>query len=365
MSTTLRIVIVALMSLALLFGFLHHSVPASATLNFERLHIFLFNLCSGGTILLYYTENRERPSGRVLGFLALSLLYALLAFFELYPPAILLALALSGIVERVRVSKFSLFPRNFFEPATPVHQKFHQASLLCLSMGLAISAMVILNNRYLHLESYEKLTLDTFFLGFSFPLSLITMSVMFSLIRDDRKRTTRVLKNVGFWTVNLGVITFFGFILLEKLYSQLAVSTVLFCAVIMIFCLFVKEGAAPQQRNFLISGMVFLLFTAVSGILYIFLEFTPGYDKDTSALLLRMHSFASLYGWNLSGFAVICRYHDFPIKLHSRKLVMCHWVTVILLAPFGNYYAPFAIAATISYTAIVCVIFFTRRRVTA
>jgi hypothetical protein len=179
---------------------------------------------------------------------------------------------------------------------------------------------VILNNEYLKILSFKKLKLDTFFLGFSFPLSLITMSVMFSFMKDDLKQVTRVLKNIGFWVINLGVITFFMFILFERLGLQLVITTVLFMTVIMIFYLFDTSALQMQQKSFLISGMIFLLLTAVTGIFYIILEFFPAYyTPDTSRLLLKIHSFASLYGWNLSGLSVICRYEDFPIRLHSKK----------------------------------------------
>ncbi len=49
--------------------------------------------------------------------------------------------------------------------------------------------------------------------------------------------------------------------------------------------------------------MLFLLYTAITGIVYIALEFSPDYTPEKTKLLLRMHSFASLYGWNLSGLA--------------------------------------------------------------
>ncbi len=62
MSTGFKIVIAVLMSVALFFGFLHLFCP-NVEYNFERLHVFLFNLCCGGTIILYYTEARKRLSG--------------------------------------------------------------------------------------------------------------------------------------------------------------------------------------------------------------------------------------------------------------------------------------------------------------
>jgi len=215
-----------------------------------------------------------------------------------------------------------------------------------------------LNNEYLKIVSFPKLKLDTFFLGFSFPLSLITMSLMFSFMKDDLRPLTRTLKNIGFWTVNLGVIIFFLFILFEKLTMQLIVTCVLFTAVIMIFCLFAELGIHIQQKSFLISGMGFLLFTAVTGIAYIILEFFPGYyTPGASKFLLKLHSFASLYGWNLSGLAVICRYEDFPIRLHSKGTILFHWITVLFLAPLGIYFHFFAVCAIICYTVFLYILF--------
>jgi hypothetical protein len=59
MSIGLRTILMGLMSAALLFGFLRLFV-AGATLNrFERLHIFLFNLCSSGTVLITRVNRRK------------------------------------------------------------------------------------------------------------------------------------------------------------------------------------------------------------------------------------------------------------------------------------------------------------------
>jgi hypothetical protein len=349
-----------LMLTALFFGFLHLFVPGSTLYNFERLHIFLFNLCSGGTILLHYTENRKKLSLKTSAFLVFSMTYAVLAFLEFYFAAMLLAFALAAIVDSVRIQKFSVFPFNFFDPEAPVAEKFHQASLLCLSMGLAISGLVIMNNEYLKLVSFEKLTLDTFFLGFSFPISLITMSVIFSYMRRDVSRLTLRLKNMGFWNVNLGVIVFFLFILFERLIPQLVVTTILFFSVVLIYFMYRDLGVRVQQKRFLTSGMFFLWYTAITGIVYIGLEFSPSYDPRHLKYLLRMHSFASLYGWNLSGLAVICRKNHFPIRLHSQVVIAVHWATAILLAPLGTYYPVFAVLSLIAYAFILYAIMFSQ-----
>ncbi|MFO7557740.1 MAG: hypothetical protein R6X10_02830 [Desulfobacterales bacterium] len=358
MNTGLKAAIIMLLSIALLFGFLHLFLPGFHY-NFERLHVFLFNLCCGGTIILYYTEKKKELSFIGLVFLLLSIVYAILAFTMTYIPAMIISLILAGIVEHIRIKRFSAFPVAFFRKID-ISEKFHQASLLCLSIGLVISCLVILNNEYLRIISMPKLELDTFFLGFSFPVSLITMSLIFSLMEKSNDRPVLCMKEIGFWSVNLGVIVFFLFIIFEKLLPQVFVTSILFLTVIMIFMLYKKIGRRLQQKNFLTSGMIFLLVTAVTGILYIFFQFTSDYSPDKYKWLLKIHAFAALYGWNLCGLSIICRYDDFPIRLHSNGTILMHWLTVMILAPLGIYYRPFAVLATISYICILYVILFSK-----
>ncbi len=347
------------MSAAFIFGFLHLFVEVPGY-NFERLHVFLFNLCSGGTIILFFTEDSNKLTGKTTLFLCLSIAYAALAFFKIYIPAMVISIVLAFIVETVRIKKFSILPLSFFSRKEPVFKKFHQASLLCLSMGLIISCAVILNNEYLKIISMPKLKLDTFFLGFSFPLSLITMSVIFSLMADYRKPVMRTLKEIGFWNINLGVIIFFVFIIFEKLAPQVVVTTILFFTVIMIFWLYYKLGKDLQQKNFLTSGIGFLVVTAITGIAYILLEILPGYTAEKYRWLLWLHSFASLYGWNLCGLAVICRFDDFPVRLHSGSTIALHWITALIFAPLGKYYSLFAVLSVLCYSIILGVILFSK-----
>lgn len=284
----------------------------------------------------------------------------MLAFFEFYLPAVPVAFVLAIIVDSVRIQKFTLFPINFFNPRTPVSEKFHQASLLCLSIGLLLSGLVIWNNEYLKWVSFSKLTLNTFFLGFSFPLSLISLSVIFAHMRVDVRRRIVFLENMGFWNVNLGVIVFFLFILLEQLTLQVLVTAILFLSVLMIFFLYYYLGPQGQQKNFLTSGIFFLFYTSLTGIAYIVLEYFPGYDPERMKWLMRIHSFASLYGWNLSGLAVICRKNDFPIQLNSKTIIAIHWLTAVLLAPLGTYHRLSAGLALIGYIFILYMVLFSR-----
>lgn len=357
MNSKTRAFFIILMTFALFCGFLKQFLPVSLPFNLERLHVFLFNLCSGGTLILYHTEQKKRLSGLPLLFLCIAICYALLAFFNLYISAMICSIVLAAIVARIRIKRFGFIP-GFLRSDVSVSDKFHQASLLCLSLGLIISSLVVLNNEYLKLISMKKLVIDTFFLGFSFPVSLITMSLMFALIPENRSQESHALKEAGFWAVNLGVITFFLFILFENMEAQLFISTVLFIAVVVIFLLYMRDGELIQQKNFLTSGMFFLMMTAISGIAYIILEFFPAPDKKLMFFLLKLHTFTSLYGWNLSGLSVIMRYNDFPIQLNSRALIAFHWLTVLVLAPLGAFSKFFALTATAGYAVILYSVFF-------
>lgn len=386
MNQYLKLFFSIMMIIALCFGYAAIYFPLEHY-DFERLHIFLFNLCTGGTIILYFTEGIDRISIRTGSFLVLSLFYALFAFLEIYPVTIFISLALASIVESLRIEKFSIFPWNFFTMKESVSAKFHQASLLCLSIGLLMSTAVIINNEYIHAVTMDKLVLNTFFLGFSFPLSLITLSVIFSMIRvngdfsvkecmfeslnknrlyrlfgaDKELCDTKISSIVSvacFWTINLGVIIFFIFILFERFYPQLVVTSMLFIAVVTVFYLYRKYGKKMQQKQFLSSGIGFLIATAITGIIYIFYQMSPDYDPANTKWLLRIHVFASLYGWNLCGLAVICRFKDFPIKLHSGLVIAVHWLTALVLAPLGANFGFVAVMAVAGYIFIVITLFF-------
>jgi hypothetical protein len=356
-----KAVFLATMTAALFFGFLGLFIPGY---NFERLHIFLFNLSSGGTIILIYTEQTKALSVRTSAFYILSLLYAVCAFFQLYPYAIAIAILLALIVENIRTSRFSLFPLDFFKGSVPVFSKFHQASLLCLSLGLIISSLVICNHEYWNILSSPKLTLDIFFLGFSFPVSLITMSVMFLMMEKRRSMPIRILKEFSFWAVNIGVIVFFLFILFQMVTAELAISLLLFITVMIIFILYMRTGVRQQSKAFLTSGIVFLIMTAITGIIYILLyAYIP--QPPGGKFLLKLHALISLYGWNLNGLAVISRYDDFPIELHSGRVILFHWIIVLVIAPLGFYYRPMSIAAVAAYGLFLSIIFFTDRSTAA
>ncbi|HOO70248.1 MAG TPA: hypothetical protein PK926_00695 [Spirochaetota bacterium] len=354
-SLLIRPVLIIILAAAFIFGFADIFIP----LNFERLHIFLFNMTAGGFVILHYTDGGREPAPRHFAYLLLSVLYAVLAFMHWYVPAAAVSVPLWAIVERARVRRFSFFPWSFFSGRISVSRKFHEASLLCLSLAFVFSTAVLLNNEYFHWFHYEKLTLDVFFLGFSFPVSLITMSVMFHFIDEQKTVFFAFIANALFWTINLGVIIFFVFIIYQVFAGEVAVASVLFLAVMTLFVFFLRHGRALQQKHFLVSGMTFLLFTAVTGLLYVPVKSMYGGSPLASGLLLKAHSYISLYGWNLSGLFVILRWNDFPMRLNSRALILFHWA-VILMAPLGKFFhhaVPFLSGA---YMVLLYLFFFAR-----
>jgi hypothetical protein len=356
MNLITKLFLIITMTAALFFGFLPLFYPHY---NFERLHIFLFNLCSGGTVILIYTEEKKGFSVRTALFFIFSLLYAIFAFLQMYVFAVPIALLLALLAESVRLRKFSFIPWNFFRRIESTSGKFHHASLLCLSLGLVISALVISNHEYLKLVTSPKLTLDVFFLGFSFPVSLITMSVMYGMMKDSNNLSIRIFTDASFWIINLGVLVFFLFILMQKFLAELITAVILSVTVIMVWVLHIRLGFKKQPKAFLTSGMVFLFMTAITGIAYIPSHlFLP--EPFWGKLILKLHALVSLYGWNLSGLAVICRYNDFPIKLHSARMIMFHWAIVILVAPLGFFYRPLSIIAVLAYALFLSTILFSR-----
>ncbi len=351
------------MSTALGCGFLHHLVQPEVY-NFERLHIFLFNLCSGGTLLVYVTEDKPSLSFRGRVFFLLSLVFALTAFMQWYAITLVVPLILAGIIEKVRIEHFGrVLPLGLFSVRETVSRKFHQASLLCLTIGLTMSSPVILNDVYLNWLNIPKLQLDTFFLGFSFPISLISMSVIFALMQKAKQPMTIIYKQAAFWIINVGVIVFFLFILANLFLPQVFIALILFCTVALVLYLYWHEGIRLQQKAFLTSGIFFLLCTSITGIIYILWAFSGKYDPQTSLPLLRLHSFTALYGWNLSGLIVISRHDDFPIQLHSHKVIALHWITVVILCPLGYFYQYFAIVAVAAYFWLLQILFFNHGKV--
>ena len=325
---SVRAVLLIILVCAFIFGYLDMFLPC----NFERLHVFLFNLTVGGFIIIRYTEDGQRPSLMSFAYLFLSICYSFLTYFELYGYAAALSVILAGIVETFRIRRFSFFPADFFSEDTPAALLFHHAALLCLSLALLFSSIVILNDRFLHIFIIEKLTLDVFFLGYSFPVSLITMSVMFSFIKSRIKSLEYLL----FWIINPGVVLFFIFILFRLHVPEIFTASLLAVSVAVLFIYFLRRGCVTQQKQFLMSGMIFLLGTAVTGVGYAALPEGSTPYRLFGKHLLMLHSYLSLYGWNLSGILVIMRWKDFPIHLNSRLTITLHWLIILIMAPLGR-----------------------------
>jgi len=353
-----RFFLFSAMTAAFVFGFLDYYFH----MNFERLHIFLFNLTSGGFTILYLTESKRYPSPKAVLFFALSIVYAVLAFLELYIPAASIAVVLALIVESARIKKFSFFPVIFFRRESRASEKFHHASLLCLVLALLLSSFVILNDTYFKLFHFEKLTPDVFFLGFSFPVSLITMSIIFGIIENNGDWIVLTMEHMLFWFISGGVIVFFIFIIMKLFPGEVFISFFLFVTVLFIFALFFKLGRRMQQKYFLVSGIYFLMATAVTGILYIIVK-QIAVNEIYGKIILRMHAFYSLYGWNLTGMMVIIRWDDFPIALKTKKAIYFHWGVILVLAPFAKFFPILIIPAIAAYTAFLAVFFFSGNRV--
>jgi hypothetical protein len=354
MSNKAKLLLGVTMTLALLSGFLHAVWP-EALVSFKRLHVFGFNLLAGGSLILYYTEGADAFSGRIKAYFSLALLYALFASIGSYIPTLILSIPLFVLVESVRIKRFSFLPTDFFR-RIPVSEKFNQAALLCLSIGIVFASLVILNNEYLELVAYEKLALDVFFLGYSFPVSLITVAVMFSFMTERKRPLVALLEEIGFWSVNLGVVVFFVFIIFGLVVPEIIAATTLFATVFMIFFLFLATAPRVQQKTFLVSGMAFLLLTALTGILYILQYFVASLYEYREQILV-FHAMVSLYGWNLSGLFIIIRWRDFPIQLNSALAIALHWGIVVVLAPIGKYVLPVSALAMVAYVGLLLIVF--------
>jgi hypothetical protein len=349
----IRLVFFVTMIAAFIFGYMDHLFPG----NFERLHIFLFNLTTGGTIILYFTENRPIPGWKPVTFFLGSIVFAVLAFLELYLAAAMISLPLALIAELIRINTFSFFPVDFFRRHVDVARKFHHAALLCLSMALVISSVVIINNTQTHWFYFEKLRLNVFFLGFSFPVSLITLSIIFTFINKSSSKLYLEIQDLFFWLINLGVILFFLFIIFEWMIPEAMAALTLSLTVIGILYFFFHNGLTIQQNLILKSGAFFLLSTAITGVLYIVVKVLPVDIYRSGETILTIHSYLSLYGWNLSGLLVIIRWNDFPLRLNTKWFIAFHWITILILPPLAQGSLAFAVLSIASYMILLAFVF--------
>jgi hypothetical protein len=368
MTTHLKMLLWCLMTVGFIFGYAGLILPNQTailetprpdTYQFQRLHIFLFNLVSGGTVLLYFTQGQQKLSRRLRIYITGSSVFSLAAFLNIYPIAIALAVMLALVVESVRIETFTFWPFDFFSFSKPVSQKFHHAALLCLSLGLLISAGVMLENSYLHLLHLSHLLLDDFFLGFSFPLSLMTFSIMFSLDSDDQRLWVKIARGSSFWIVTVGVIIFFVFIIAGILPLEFLAATVLLIDVLLIFYLFKLDlRSVGEPEEFLISGMLLLVLTGITGLMLVLWNAIGSSNTVGWALLLQTHAYLSLYGWNLAGLVVMIHYYEFPLRLHSLEAILLHWVTIVVLAPAATRYPALALVAIPLFAILIGLVLF-------
>jgi len=138
---------------------------------------------------------------------------------------------------------------------------------------------------------------------------------------------------------------------------MIIVALILFFTVIIIFIYFIKNEVPVQEKYFLLSGVCFLLSTAITGIIYILLKPFPTAYEEYGKIILKMHAFISLYGWNISGLFIIIRWGDFPIKLNTKKTIIFHWIAIAIIAPLGRFNKGFAILSIIMFFYILYTFF--------
>ena len=167
--------------------------------------------------------------------------------------------------------------------------------------------------------------------------------------------------NFFFWFITLGVVVFFVFILKSMAIAKFAIATALFVVVALMLVFFLCYGRPVQQKHFLLSGMFFLLFTGITGVLYIVLAHFPKPFVAWGRLLLHSHSYLALYGWSLSGMLVLIRWNDFPLRVNSLWIIIMHWIALGIMAPLGKT-SLIAAVITISLYLYFLSLFFQRDR---
>ncbi len=303
-------------------------MEADLVKSFSALHVFLFNLTSGGLLIMTLAWNRRDLALEGATFYVACLIFSFAASFGSYLLAVVSALTLAILVEFTRWRIFSFFPFEFFSKKQ-VSCKFEQASLLCLSLGLIICAVAMLNNHYLVLFHLEKLDLHVFFLGFSFPISLMNFSFIFRKIEESGRDYSRGLAEFCFWGLNLGVILFFFFIIFQTYPLQLLMALLLFATVIVTIFFHVKKSGRGFEWSMLLSSLCFLVLGSLTGIAYILvLWLFPDYH---SGYMLSLHSAATLFGWNMTWIILACRSEKTPPRVSARFIIGVHWVFVLLL----------------------------------
>ncbi|AEE14737.1 hypothetical protein Thena_1116 [Thermodesulfobium narugense DSM 14796] len=357
-----KLTIFSIISIGFILGFAGSIFPnqkdlliwaSSTSFQIQRLHIFFFNLIAGGTTILWFTKKEINFSKSTWLYLITSFIYALSAFLNLYTISLISGILLIVIVERVRIKYFGIFPNAFFDYKVSVGKKFHLASILCLSIGIFLAQLTILNNYFIKIISPDILPLNYFYLGFSFPLSLIIFSIIYNLIDSNSTTSLRLQKEVGFWLVNLGVIIFFVFIIFKIVIGELVCASILIIYIFFTFYLFIKNSQYLENKKFLLSGLLFLTITSITGVLMIYLQFSYPDTQSYQVLksfLLQIHGYLALYGWSLSGLIVIIRKLYVNNIFKNNTNIIIHWFLLTLLVPFGIFNYWFALLAAFLFT---------------
>lgn len=196
------------------------------------------------------------------------------------------------------------------------------------------------------------MTIDIFFLGFSFPVSLLVMSRLFEQMQESVNSFMILIYNMLFWVINVGVIVFFIFILSGKIILQIAIALVLFFSVVIISMLFYKNANDDKMLFLSFLAMLFLILSAISGIAYIVLKsFFGNYPHLLSKYCLELHRYVSLYGWNQAGMMLVLQ-KGHTTRLSKTHLIL-HWCAVAIFAPLSLFHWSFAVIAFILYVAFI------------
>ncbi len=336
---------------AVTFGFFRSYDHHLAGPSFTSVHIFLFNLTCGGTLILTLLSGKKDLGDEESAFFVGAVIFSLAAFLGVMSICIACAIVLGLLAESARWKRFGWFPWDFFLDRK-ASVKFEQASILCLSLGLFICAGSLINNEYLHIVDFKKLNLHVFYLGFSFPISLITFSALFKRIEQGQRPPSRLMSEFAFWALNLGVIFFFVFILLEILPVQFVMASSLFSVVVVTAYLHFRSGIGDARARMLTSALAFLTIGSISGLLYVVVLWLIAGDSYTPGYIINLHSAANVFGWNLTWILLAARTEEYPIRTSPRTLMALHWPMVFLL-PLGWISWLFAIPAFVLCAALL------------
>ena len=354
MNKSVRAIAFATLTLSVLSGILRYLVGIEYSHALTNLHVFLFNLTTGGVLILITSEGRKYIGLTGALYLLGCICFSIGAALNIPLLAIVPAVTLAALVESVRWKKYSWFPVDFFR-RVPIARKFAQASLLCLSIGLILCAGTVANNFYFKWFSIAKLDLHVFFLGFSFPISLITFSVIFERIESSENPPKSDLEEFIFWAINVGVILFFLFIITGAYPFQLLMALLLFSSTCIAIYLHIKLPQKDDQWKLLSSALLFLTIGSLTGISFVVVTWKFGYSPQSPVLLL--HAALTMFGWNLSWMLLAAREDGHWQGKRIRHIILLHWIFVVLFA-LGRISALLAVGGMISFLALLYMAFF-------